>query len=210
MVHHQDMPGEGDGAAQNQQIPLAHDEALPGGNAEEKQPEHRHQDAEPDPFSGIAPKEEPPGDRHQHHIQGGNKAALAGGGGHQTRLLQIGGQAEQEAAQAGGSSQALFSRRGRGAAGRLLPIHKQDHRKQRGAGHQGPDPVKSKGRHIIHADPLGYEGQSPDQGGQKQQQAGAKRTDIHGIERLIPFDTEISGRHRAPGRFRLGRSPAAG
>ena len=88
MIDREDVAGEEEGAAQDQQIAPVERQIEGGRDADEKQADDRQEDAEPDPFAGIFPEIEPACQGNQHHIKRGDEAGFAGGGIDEADLLQ--------------------------------------------------------------------------------------------------------------------------
>ena len=181
MSHQKDLHRKQQGAEQQLQLAHREGEGIPARHAEQIQPRHAHRHPQPDAAVGAAAQDNA-AQRHQHHIQGGEKAGLGGGDLPHSHLLG-GRRGEQEdAAENAAPHRIAAGRRGHGRAdladrGQTAAHQQQAREKDTGqpaaAGQEGIGP------HIAAAHRLGGEGHAPDQRPQHKQGGFFHLSDFH-------------------------------
>ena len=196
MIHRQDMPGEHEGAGDQQQISRIDGEAAL--DAEQVQADGGDRDGQPY-GRHHPPAHENPRDGHQQDIQRRQKTGFAGRGVKQRRLLQVGGDRQQQPAEDTAAQQASFAPCAHlyGLVKALFAgILQQDHRHERQRADDGPRGHEGERADVLHAHALGHKGGAPDEGSQEQQQVAPH---------LLPLP---QGSTCSSARYRLSSSSA--
>ena len=162
MVHAEDMPREGKGTQENEEVAAAEaHRALAAREAEEIKTDHCDQNAEEQPFVCLFP-EEHAGERHEHDVERRDEARLARRGIGNAELLQVRAERQKNAAHEAALQQVLFLLR---RVFFLVPHAPQDEHERPQHQHSGDRTRRREGKaaHFSRAEALCHERAAPNE-----------------------------------------------